>query len=45
MNEKNIYNYYNQLFDELCINQFIFFIYNIYCYNKYTLMLIIVSCL
>jgi len=29
MNEKNIYNYWNQLFEELGINQFIF-IYNIY---------------
>jgi len=26
MNEKNIYNYWNQLFDELGINQFIFHI-------------------
>jgi len=26
MNEKNIYNYWNQLFEELGINQFIFHI-------------------
>jgi len=26
MNEKNIYNYWNQLFDELGINQFSFHI-------------------
>jgi len=47
--KKYIYNYWNQLFDELGINQFIFhiiyiYIY-IYCYNKYTLMLIIIFCL